>query len=105
MGGLKGIDIPDNRFYMEKMLEYRDRFIWYDREAKRFKPLILDLDIAEKLYPELRKHVDVVPDRTDVAALAPPAGSPPRQPRRRASGAPARAVPRRRIACSLPLAA
>ncbi|MCC7016749.1 MAG: hypothetical protein IT564_06055, partial [Rhodospirillales bacterium] len=102
---LKGFDIPDNRFFMEKMLEYRDRFIWYDRDAKRFKPLILDIDIAEKLYPDLRKHVDMVPGRTDVAGLAPPSGPPSRQPRRRISAAPDYATRRRRMGALLPLAA
>ena len=49
---------PNPNFFMEKVLEYK-WFIRYDREKKIWLDSVLEMDVVEEYFPDIRKHVDV----------------------------------------------
>jgi len=48
---------PDAEFFMQKILEYK-WFIRYDREGARWLDSVLEVEVVEEFFPELRQHVD-----------------------------------------------
>ena len=49
---------PNPDFFMEKVLEYK-WFIRYDRKNKVWLDSVLEMDVVEEYFPDIRKHVDM----------------------------------------------